>query len=143
MQKCAEADVTVCRHDLQDSTREVLKSSTGDVKHLGDWRLGPDKVRQLACSGCSSLLRPRATGGSSGGISTHSLTDVYCHRFNCDRNSKKSPQTFSGPWNSSKPPRGAALNVSDYMSRRRKQEWSKNRTGCAYPISLVAPVYVA
>ncbi|GAA5964470.1 hypothetical protein JCM8115_006325 [Rhodotorula mucilaginosa] len=32
-------------HDLQDSTREVLKSSTSDVKHLGDWRLGPDKVQ--------------------------------------------------------------------------------------------------
>ncbi|GAA5990976.1 hypothetical protein JCM10908_000106 [Rhodotorula pacifica] len=30
-------------HDLQDSTREVLKSSTGDVKQLGDWRLPTDK----------------------------------------------------------------------------------------------------
>ncbi|GAA5879493.1 hypothetical protein JCM3774_002698 [Rhodotorula dairenensis] len=32
-------------HDLQDSTREILKSSTGDVKRLGDWRLGTDKLQ--------------------------------------------------------------------------------------------------
>lgn len=44
------------RHDLQDSTREVLKSSTGDVKHLGDWRLGPDKVRQLEWLRVSTVL---------------------------------------------------------------------------------------
>jgi hypothetical protein len=60
-----------CRHDLQDSTREVLKSSTSDVKHLGDWRLGPDKVRQLG--GCASLLCSRETGSSSGGVPTDTV----------------------------------------------------------------------
>ena len=60
-----------CRHDLQDSTREVLKSSTSDVKHLGDWRLGPDKVRQLG--GGASLLCSRETGSSSGGVPTDTV----------------------------------------------------------------------
>lgn len=65
---------------------------------------------------------------------------MQCHRSNCDRNSKKSRQIFSAPWHSSKSLRGAALNASDYMSRRREQEWSKNRTACAYPTpSAVCP----
>lgn len=33
------------RHDLTESTREVLKGSTTDVKRLNDWKLQPDDVR--------------------------------------------------------------------------------------------------
>ncbi|BGP55135.1 hypothetical protein JCM8202_002806 [Rhodotorula sphaerocarpa] len=33
-------------HDLQDSTREVLKGSTAEVKRLGEWKLPIEKTQQ-------------------------------------------------------------------------------------------------
>lgn len=34
------------RHDLTESTREVLKGSTGGVKRLNEWKLSPSDVRR-------------------------------------------------------------------------------------------------
>lgn len=125
------------RHDLTESTREVLKGSTGDVKRLSEWKLSASDVSHLFRRSCTRRLHHMAARliGAFASPARSGTTG---------KNSRRWRPTSSAHSRRSSRCRDGVLKGRGCLSNGRRRAWRRRRTEelCKYlfrSLSLGAP----